>query len=326
MQRQQEEHHAAKIINQLQYIPGVLVSVRAILRSTDEQTLQRTYGKPEVDRESTETEETTGPSGAASPGVRPNTGRQLAETGTGATSTREKTETSMAGLRDQTDTTIIKSKGYVEKLMASVNVPRSYLVKVLEAQGAADTSPAEVEKIAAVEMPKIAALVKPLINATEDDQVVVKWYHDVTPELRPTTELASTPVVVALAKDYGPRAGLALLALFSLMMVFRIARRAQAVMATTAGGLAPAAAGAAMSGFGAGRAVGGRAPPPPLETLEGGPVTVGEAQEIEGIMVGHEVDEHMVRTQQIVNQISQLVKEDPTTPASIVESWIKTSD
>jgi flagellar M-ring protein FliF len=330
LQRQQEEHYAAKINNQLQYIPGVLVNVHAILRSADEQTQQRTYGKPEVDKESTETEETTGPSGAAAPGVRPNMGRQLAESGGGASSTKEKTETSMNGLRDLTDKTVVKAKGYVDKLMASVNVPRSYLVKILEAQGTKDASQADIEKIAAVEMPKITALVKPLINATEDDQVVVKWYHDVAPEAQPTTELASTPALLVMAKEYGPRAGLAVLALFSLFTVFRIARRAQAAMGSGGGGLMPAAAGVGAGGggvFGVGRMAAGRSPiPQPLGTLDGGPVTVGEAQEIEGIMVGHEVDESMVRTQQIVNQIKQLVKEDPTTPASIIEGWIKTGD
>lgn len=326
LQRQQEEHYAAKINNQLQYIPGVLVNVHAILRSTDEQTQQRIYGKPEVDKESTETEETTGPSGAAAPGVRPNTGRQLAETGGGASSMKEKTETSMNGLRDQTDKTVVKARGYVEKLMASVNVPRSYLLKVLETQGATDTSMAEVEKIAAAEMPKIAAMVKPLINATEDDQVVVKWYHDVASELRPTTERASTPGFIVLAKDYGPRAGLTLLALISLFMVFRIARRAQATMGTGMGGLTPATVTGGVGTFGGSRSGAGRLAPPPLETLDGGPVTVGEAQEIEGIMVGHEVDESMVRTQQIVHQISQLVKKDPTTPANIIEGWIKASE
>jgi flagellar biosynthesis/type III secretory pathway M-ring protein FliF/YscJ len=262
-----------------------------------------------------------GPSGAAAPGVRPNTGRQLAEGGSGSSSTREKTETSMNGLRDQKDTTVVKPKGYVEKLMASVNVPRSYLLKVLEAQGADDTSPAAIEKIAGVEMPKIKEMVKPLINATEDDQVVVKWYHDVTPEPVPTTEQASQPAFIALARDYGPQIGLAVLALFSLFMVLRIAKKAQAAVAVSApgGSLATAAAGAGggMTRFG---------PLGSLEPLGGGPVTVGEAEEVDGIMVGHEVDEGMVRTQQIVSQINQLVKEDPRTPASIVENWIQSSE
>jgi flagellar M-ring protein FliF len=316
LQRQQEEHYAAKIANQLQYIPGVLVNVHAVLRSTDEQTQQRVYGKPEVDKESTETEEMSGPSNAAAPGVRPNVGRGLADAGSGTSSTREKTETSMTGLRDQKDTTVVKSRGYVEKVSASVNVPRSYLLKVLEAQGTSDTSAASVEKIAAIEMPKIKDLVKPLINATEDDQVVVKWFHDVAPEAQPTTELARQPAAIAIAKDYGPQVGLALLAAFSLFMVFRIAKKAQATMSMS-GPASPALAGAgAWSGSGGGRLT-------PLEVISTGPSTVGEVGEVDGIMVGHEVDEGMVRTQQIINQINQLVKEDPTAPASIIEGWIQ---
>ncbi|HVP10480.1 MAG TPA: flagellar M-ring protein FliF C-terminal domain-containing protein [Phycisphaerae bacterium] len=314
LQRQQEQHYATKIANQLQYIPGVLVNVHAILRSTDEQTQQRVYGKPEVDKESSETEETNGPSNAAAPGVRPNTGRGLADAGSGASSTREKSETSMNGLRDQKDTTVVKPKGYVEKIMASVNVPRSYLLKVLEAQGTNDTSAAAVEKIAAIEMPKIKDLVKPLINATEDEQVVVKWFHDVAPEAQPTTELAQQPAFIAMAKDYGPQAGLALLAAFSLFMVFRIAKKGQATFSGS-GPLSPAMAGAG------GWSSGSR--PTPLDMISTGPETVGEVGEVDGIMVGHEVDEGMVRTQQIINQINQLVKEDPIAPASIIESWIQ---
>jgi flagellar M-ring protein FliF len=320
LQRQQEQHYATKIANQLQYIPGVLVNVHAMLRSADEQTQQRVYGKPEVDKESTETDEMTGPSNAAAPGVRPNTGRGLADAGSGSSSTREKTETSMNGLRDQKDITVVKSKGYVEKVMASVNVPRSYLLKVLEAQGTPDTSAAAVEKIAAIEMPKIKDLVKPLINATEDDQVVVKWFHDVVSEAQPTTELAREPAFLAMARDYGPQAGLALLAGFSLFMVFRIAKRAQASMSVS-GSPSPAMAGAGAGAWSGGGLSAGRLTP--LEVISSGPTTVGEVGEVDGIMVGHEVDEGMVRTQQIINQINQLVKEDPTAPASIIENWIQ---
>jgi flagellar biosynthesis/type III secretory pathway M-ring protein FliF/YscJ len=321
LQRQQEQHYAAKIANQLQYIPGVLVNVHAMLRSADEQTQQRVYGKPEVDKESSETDEMTGPSNAAGPGVRPNTGRALADSGGGSSSTREKTETSMNGLRDQKDTTVIKPKGYVEKVMASVNVPRSYLLKVLEAQGSTDTSAGSVEKIAAIEMPKIKDLVKPLINATDEDQVVVKWFHDVAPDAQPTTELAQQPAFIGMAKDYGPQVGLALLATFSLFMVFRIAKKAQTTIGVSGPG-SPAMAGAGGGTWsGGGGFSGSRAAP--LEVLTSGPATVGEATEIDGIMVGHEVDEGMVRTQQIINQINQLVKEDPTAPASIIENWIQ---
>lgn len=60
----------------------------------------------------------------------------------------------------------------------------------------------------------------------------------------------------------------------------------------------------------------------PLQPLGGGPHTVGEAQEIDGVMVGHEVDENTVRVQQIAKQIGQMIREDPVAAAGIVEHWL----
>ncbi len=334
LQRQQEQYHTRKVYDQLQYISGVLVNVYAVLRSADEQTQERIYGKEVIDKEVTEAEEMTGPSVAEEPGVRANMGRALAEAGQGSSSTREKSETSFNGLRDQTDKTTIRPKGFVERLTASVNVPRSYLIRVIESQGATDVQDADVVKVAAVELPKIAEIVKPLINATEDDQVVVSWYYDVPPESPPAAALAGESTFVAMAKDYGPQAGLALLALFGLFMMFRVAQRAQAAVAVSS----PAAMAAAAAGVRPrGRFRGGPMAPMgaapmaygeevPLEPLGGGPATVGEAQGVDGILVGHEVDESMVRTQQIIKQISQIVQEDPSVPASIIDKWVESAE
>jgi hypothetical protein len=146
----------------------------------------------------------------------------------------------------------------------------------------------------------------------------VTWFHDVAPEAQPTTELAQQPVYLTMAREYGPQAGLTFLAIFSLFMVFRIAKKAQTAIGGPGG--SPAAAGA-WSGGGGGSLGAGRLPP--LEVISNGPSTVGEVGEVDGIMVGHEVDEGLVRTQQIINQINQLVKDDPTAPASIIEGWIQ---
>jgi hypothetical protein len=62
---------------------------------------------------------------------------------------------------------------------------------------------------------------------------------------------------------------------------------------------------------------------PPLQTLGGGPEPVGEAQELEGVLMGHEVDESMVRTHQIVKQIGQVVRDDPGAVTGLVEYWMK---
>ncbi len=334
MQRKHEEHYAQKIYHQLQYIPGVLVDVHATLRSEDKQIQEKKLGKAVVNKETSESEEMNNGAVATGPGVKPNVGRGTSDGGGGTSSTREKSETSMEGERDVTSTVTDKRKGYLERLAASVSVPRSYLARMLQEQGSEDTSVAAVENIAALELPRISEIIKPLIDATEDDQVVVRWYPDLTEEAQPVTELAGGLNFLAMTKSYGPKIGLGLLAAFSLFMVFRVAKKAQAAIAVSSPAAAAASGGRGRQGGGIGGFGGvgmggmssvGMAEEVPLESLGAGPVTVGEAQGMEGLLVGHEVDENMVRTQQIAKQISQMVEEDPASSAAILEHWIESS-
>ena len=319
LQRAAEEHHSQKIQDQLRYIPGVLVAVHAVLRTSDEQIQERKLGQPVVDMESSKLEEMVNQTSSGGPGVRPNQGRGLAEQPSGSNNSREESETSLKGDRDVTTTSTVKRAGQVERLMASVSVPRSYLERVLAAVSPqkSDKSAAQpesaIQKIAEMELPKIRTLVKPLINAAADDQVVVNWYYDMPAEQKAAAETQPSGLIAA-AKDFGPQVALGLLALASLWFVLRIAKRASVGVARSpAGGLTPAWAGASRGGGG----IDG-----PLPTLGGGPITVGEAEEVDGVMVGHEVDDQVVRTQQIVRQISQMVKDDAASAASILGTWL----
>ncbi len=116
---------------------------------------------------------------------------------------------------------------------------------------------------------------------------------------------------MALAKRYGPLAGLGLLALFSLFAVFRIAKKAQA----TVGQVEAAAADKDRSGNLTDQEA-------ELEMLAGGPTPVGQAVGMQSALVGHEVDEGLVKTQQIVEQIGQLVEEDADSAAGILNGWL----
>jgi flagellar biosynthesis/type III secretory pathway M-ring protein FliF/YscJ len=319
IQRQAEEHHAQKIYDQLRYISGVLVNVHATLQDADEQIQEKKLGPAVVDQESSRTEEMSGPSGASGPGVRPNQGRVLADAGGGNSSTKEEADTSLKGERDARLQTTVRRAGFVQKLSASVNVPRSYLERVLSAQqaGGGASTDLSLDKIASVELPRIRDAVKPLINAVADDQVVVNWYYDMPREEKAVTQPQSAGFA-ALAKEHGAQAGLALLAVGSLAVVMRIARKAQVAAAPR---LAPAGGGSA-----AGRGDDVDEEEAPLRRLGGGPATVGEVQEMESVMVGHEVDENMVRVQQIAKQIGQMIREDPASAAGIVRHWVSESN
>jgi flagellar biosynthesis/type III secretory pathway M-ring protein FliF/YscJ len=49
---------------------------------------------------------------------------------------------------------------------------------------------------------------------------------------------------------------------------------------------------------------------------------VGEVAESEPLMMGKEVDESTLQTQRVVEQIAELVKEDPQISANILQRWI----
>lgn len=321
IQRHAEDYHSQKVYDQLRYIPGVLVNVHAQLRTSEEQIQEKTLGPPAVDNETSRTEETRSASASAGPGVRPNQGRSISDGGTGTSNTKEDTETSLKGERDTKVRSTNHAVGVVEKLTAAINVPRSYLERIASAMGASTgggkNDDTLIGKIAEAELPKIRALVKPLINATADEQVVVNWYYDmVIPETSaPATQSTG---MVALAKDYGAQIGVGVLVLFSLFMLMRMARQGAGAMGRGRPAPAGASIGGGFGGFG-----GYGDPDGPLQKLSGGTMLVGEAEETDAVMEGHEVDEKTVRTHQIVHQISQMVREDPSSAANIVHHWLQ---
>jgi flagellar biosynthesis/type III secretory pathway M-ring protein FliF/YscJ len=320
LQRQAEEHHAQKVYDQLRFIPGVLVAVHASMADADQQIQERTLGPAVTDSETSRTEETNSASASAAPGVRVNPGRGLADASPGSTSSKKETETSLKGERDVKTTSTVKRAGLVERLTASVNVPRSYLERIVERQGSSSSKDAKAgeaafEKVAQAELAKIRASVKPLVNATSDEQVVVNWYYDMPVEAQPA-ERSQTAGITALAKDHGPQAALGLLAVACLFWVMRIVRRAQGSAVSAGRGVAGRTAGRSMPVS----VVGGEGA---LQPLGGGPVTVGEAEEVEGVMMDHEVDERHARTQHIVRQIGQMVREDVTPAANVLKQWLQ---
>ncbi len=313
-QREHEEHTRRKIYDQLAYISGVVVNVNAKLRPAEELREEVTYGKPDVSKEESKTQETKGTSSAGEPSVRPNTRAGLGEGTPSRSSTTEESTTEYDAARDTKKRRSSEPRGTLEKMTASISIPSSYLVRILKAQqpDLEDPKPSDIQTVADKELPRIQDQVTPLVSSEgkespEQKLVVVDWFFDLPAE--PATAAAAAPLdYLALVKGWGPQAGLGLLAMFSLFMVFRIVKRAQV-------SIAEAGVKAVPSGIAASDT--------PLEVLAGGPEAVGEALEMEGVMVGHEVDESVVRTQQIIKQVDQMVQDDPASVAGVVEQWLK---
>jgi flagellar M-ring protein FliF len=313
--RKKEEHYAQKIRDQLSYIRGVLVGVFAELETEARRTETRKLGNPlQLEEETTSDVERTGGMDSE-PGVMPNVAARVPGGGTG--SNREQTtEKARYAKGDETVTTSENMRGVVKRLTASINVPRSYLVQVYKQRSGTDRNPSdtELQPIVSDQLSLIKSQVKPLIDATTDEQVQVGWFYDL-PVSADVASAATSNLAETLA-TYARPAGLAGLAVLSLVMMLILVRRAQ-----PAASLSMGAAGVAAAGGGSGGAASTRRTIEELLTVEGGPV--GKAQPTQPILEGREVDEYTLKSHQIVEQVNDLVKDDPDAVASMLRKWIE---
>ena len=326
LQRQNEDHAARKIYDQLRHIRGVVVNVHAELRTAEEQKTNKELGPASPSKETSKTEEIVDGGNAAAPGVRPNEGRVLADVGAGTSSTKEDTIVEYGPERNTKQTIVKELPGTVERLTASISLPYSYLESVYRKQQgiAADTAvkTAEIDPVATAQIVRIRGLVKPLISAKDDEQVAVDWYFDTEGAAGGGAGAAATQAAEAgaipMLREYGPKVGMGLLALLSLFIVARIAKKAPTIMGLPAIEAEKPARGTRR---GRGRRQGDE-DEKELESFDV-PLAVGEAHEMTGVLEGREVDESVIRTQQIVKQIAELVKDDPRAAAGLVERWAR---
>ncbi len=319
--RKKEEHYAQKIRDQLSYIRGVLVGVFAELETEARRTETRKLGNPlQLEEETTSDVERAGGTDGE-PGVMPNVAARIPGGTTGGSNREQTVEKARYAKGDETVTTSENMRGVIKRLTASINVPRSYLVQVYKQRSGTDKSPtdAELEPIVGEQLALIKSQVKPLIDATTEEQVQVGWFYD----LPAATDVASAATIdlAETMATYARPAVLAGLAVLSLAMMLILVRRAQPGAALGMGTAGVAAAGGGYGGGSGGGGTSGRRTVEELLTVEGGPV--GKAQPTQPILEGREVDEYTLKSQQIVEQVNDLVKDDPDAVASMLRKWIE---
>ncbi len=325
--RRKEEYFTQKLLHVFAHIPGLLVGVHAEL-DPESRTVESTkYGKPVKTREQTETMTQDRGSAGAVPGVVANTAR--AAGGGGTADKMERTNGSeeyLAGV-DKTVETSDRMRNGLRSLRASINVPRSYLAGVFrQANGGKEPTDSELEPLIKEQLAKIrkqaGAIIPPApsqdpLAPADDSHIQVDWFYDMAVPGAVFAEAGGAGRdVLALARSYAGPAGLALLAVMSLFAAVMLVRRASDAPIVPGEGLKPdpltrlggldVAAEAGEDGYAA------AAP-------------VGEAQVTSGLLVGREVDEGAVRAQQQIEQVSQLIEDDPSVAAQLIKRWVESS-
>jgi flagellar biosynthesis/type III secretory pathway M-ring protein FliF/YscJ len=149
-----------------------------------------------------------------------------------------------------------------------------------------------------VELAKIRDHVMACTNIEQAEKVKVDTYWDVMPTLSATEPAAANALTFSVS-SHAKEVAVGVLAVMSLLMVMFMVRKSGPVQPATA----PAAAA-------------------PTPTLGGVEDVAGEASEGAPALDGMELDEDVIRTQQMIEQVATMVKENPDAAASLVKRWM----
>jgi flagellar biosynthesis/type III secretory pathway M-ring protein FliF/YscJ len=327
--KEYEGYYRDEILQHLSYCDGVMVHVNvtpkdeAIFTETD--TVDPKIISRETDNE-TETHTSTQNGGKSSgeSGVVPNsTSNQKMSIdspagGEGNTTTMERTRVKTENFASRKRTTVKSRSDAVTITSASVAFPRSYFVKEYKTLKGLDKEPNEVVLADFIksELIPLRKRVHGCLYLQNEEALVVDYYVDLqVAAIDAAAPVAST--MSTLVGSHGKEIVLGVLALASLFMVSMMVRKSGPAMALSGPGSVPTmpSVGNTVDAMLA-KAAGMKA----IVTEDAAEVGEG-GQALDGI----ELDDKAVRAQQVVEQVSNLVKENPEVAASMIKKWMSRS-
>ena len=316
--REQFQEKYENKVKQFLGIPGVSVSVTIAMNDETIRTKSRMVDKEKTVSKEVEikekTRESVGAAGApgGEPGAQPNVGMSIASTAVpapgGGTYTETETDTKLQVLPSTVDEDRVKNPGLGEVTALAVLVPKSYAVFDLThgKKDPPEPTAAEIDTWFTNKLPDLRNSAKTAIGLKSDELVSIAMYTDPFPaQGGGGPSLADTPGLgssfTAMAGTHSREIILGGLAVVSLFMVSMMVRRS---------GPAPAAVATAA------------APMMPMPVLDASEMLAGEVSEGKSMLDAMELDEDAVRAQQMVEQVSSMVEENPDAAASLVKRWM----
>jgi flagellar biosynthesis/type III secretory pathway M-ring protein FliF/YscJ len=299
-----------KIADQLAFIKDAKISVTVELNTESKTTHTQMYEKKNsftLPQETTShSEESSTPGSTVSePGAVPNTGMALATAGAGGatSSTLEETVRNTA-FPAVIETQVRTPAGKATVVGATVRVPQSYFAAIWMRKNPDGKQPTDeiLRTMAEAELPKIREDVLKCTGLTDPNSVNVDTYSDAIPTLALASDQTATASSSSLPfgiGNYGKEIAIGLLAVVSLFMVSTMVKK---------GAPAPVAINLA-----------DLEPPQPVQPDE---IIAGEVGAGQQMLDGMELDDDSVRAQQMIEQVSTMVKENPDGAASLVKRWL----
>lgn len=302
-----ERLHKQKIEQVLRSWEGVMVAVKIVTSQVvREQVQETTFGKETVASAEVSEKVQRHVGNAGEPGPRAMLGSSI--DGGGSTGT-ELTENRTIETFNLPQATMRSNKqiagNMIRKINVSVVVPRSYYVRIFNAQNPEAEAPSDddLQPIIEKEQAKIAKVVQPQIVSSDDamqpGEISVEMVYDQA-YLEPAVAGVSGGLGAVVSSDTAKTGILAGLAVMSLGMFFYMVRRATR-----------------------------KEEMPSIEELAGVPPTLpaddelmGEVDEMDSTLAGVELDESELRARQIADQIGDLVRANPEEAGGLLTKWV----
>ena len=297
-----------KIREHFVYISGILVHVTCAVNNTKtEEHSTKFDGKNSVSKEKenhTISEENTNPAPTGGEGgAVPNSSVAVGGSATsgGGANTKESTDTKYENFVPTTEIHTQTPAGETKAMAAAVRVPYDYFVAAYKTfhKGSAEVSDAVLEPFVTQQLQSIK---RDVMNATllKDQDVEVNYYIDTTPTVAAAPAAPSVLSSTLLNTGRLKEVALGVLALVSLFMVSTVVKR----------------------GNGQPAVVSSTSVAPVDDVLEAREELAGTVGAADSSLTGLELDEESIRSQQVVKQVSGLVKENPDSAAAMVKRWL----
>lgn len=308
-----EKHAKRTLTEALGYIPGVRISVNAVVDTREVIREVTTFEEPKVGVTSEAFEESVNSqsSSGLEPGIRANTGVRVT-TGARAPgrvnkSTRE--ENSQVPAFGSANSRIRDAGGYALKINASIGVPKSYLTRLYASEFGADpVDPVIFDGLVQDMLDEIRVQAEPLLDtsAVEGGQagdITVSMFTVVQEPMQGDTGGGSAAWSTNLADGEMVRSiGLGSLVLLSLGLMFFMLRRvgARSIHDMMEGPLEAQAA-----------------PGVDVEIID-------EVEDSDVVLEGVEIGDEVVRRSVMLDQIRESVQSSPEEVAHVLRRWVRT--
>jgi flagellar biosynthesis/type III secretory pathway M-ring protein FliF/YscJ len=306
-QRQVEAVVKTKLEATLGYIPGIRVSVNAIVDVRTQQESVRRYEDAKVGplSERTASYESSGGRGVQEPGVRANVPRSVSIAAAGgAMMTQRNSDIATASRFPESVSEINDPGGRAVQINAAIGIPRGWFLDVYADEVSEGTFDQIVfDEMVANQIDSIEGLVQPLVNTSatrggQAGQVEVRMINDIVAAAWGPSEPVTGSFASGLVQgETLQTVGVGLLAIVSLAMMFLMLKRAGSRTAVPN--------------------------PEDFTTFDAIDDGAPDAPDSPAVLPGIEIDTVAAHHQAMVTQVQSAIDQDPQEAASLIRRWIR---